>query len=217
MDERIAKQNIASFWHGEKNGELELKDVNCGSHRLLWWRCEKGHEWQAAVYTVSRSGKCPYCSGRKVIPGETDLATTHPQLLAEWDSEKNTITPQEISAGSERKVWWKCPKGHSYPAMVFSKASGTNCPYCAGKKVLKGFNDLQTTDPKIAQQWNCSKNGGLTPGEVSRGSHKKVWWRCEKGHEWQAAIYTRTRERASGCPICHGRIGVRPDDANPER
>jgi hypothetical protein len=35
------------------------------------------------------------------------------------------------------------------------------------------------------------KNGDLTPEDVTPGSHKKVWWVCEKGHEWQARMSVR--------------------------
>lgn len=62
---------------------------------------------------TSRNQGCPYCSGRKAIPGENDLATTHPEVVQEWGS-KNSISPQEVKAGSNRKVWWKCDKGHEY-------------------------------------------------------------------------------------------------------
>ena len=48
-------------------------------------------------------------------------------------------------------------------------------------------------------------NGALTPQDVTRGSHKKVWWKCGAGHVWQAAVYARAREKSSECPVCLGR------------
>lgn len=35
------------------------------------------------------------------------------------------------------------------------------------------------------------------------GSNRKVWWVCEKGHEWQATV--RSRVSGAGCPVCSNR------------
>lgn len=76
----------------------------------------------------------------------------------------------------------------------------TNCPYCGNKKVLAGFNDLSTTHPQLTKEWNHRKNGDITPKMVTAGSKQKVWWVCEKGHEWEAYVYSR--KAGNGCPIC---------------
>jgi hypothetical protein len=101
---------------------------------------------------------------------------------------------------SHKKVWWKCSKGHEWQAIIKDRNSGKGCPYCSGKKVLKGYNDLQSVNPILAKEWNYDKNDGLTPADVTPNSGKKVWWKCSKGHEWQATIYHRNNGR--GCPVC---------------
>jgi hypothetical protein len=68
-----------------------------------------------------------------------------------------------------------------------------------GRKATKERN-FGTLHPELAQQWHPTKNGDLTPGQVTPGSSKKVWWKCERGHEWQARIAFRTY--GSGCPFC---------------
>ena len=45
---------------------------------------------------------------------------------------------------------------------------------------------------ELLEQWLKEKNFPITPRDISYGSKRKVWWRCEKGHVWQAAVYTRT-------------------------
>lgn len=106
-------------------------------------------------------------------------------------------------ANSHKKMWWKCNKGHEWQATIASRNKGSGCPYCAGKKVLKGYNDLQTVNPTLASEQNYGKNGNLVPDKLTANSSKKVWWKCEKGHEWEAQVYNRNNGR--GCPYCAGR------------
>ena len=193
---------------GDQN-KLRPIDVTAGSQKKVWWICEKGHQWEAYIFSVAMDGcGCPYCAGKKAIPGETDLATLRPDLMEQWDFEKNTMVPQETTVASHDKAWWKCELGHSWQSMVFSrsKENGSGCPYCTGKLVLTGFNDLGTLKPKLAEEWHDSLNKELRPEDVTLGSNKKVWWECGDGHVWQAAVYSRTRKKASGCPICAGMV-----------
>ena len=78
----------------------------------------------------------------------------------------------------------------------------TRCPYCTGRKVLAGFNDLASLFPKLAKEWDAELNGPLRPTEVTSGSSRRVWWRCDHGHVWRAAIYSRTGPKKCGCPVC---------------
>lgn len=47
-----------------------------------------------------------------------EFFTSDPDLSREWDGEKNTLSPADLTAGSRAKVWWRCPKGHSYDAAI---------------------------------------------------------------------------------------------------
>lgn len=195
---------LLAEWDYEKN-TLSPDAVSTGSEKAVWWRCERGHSYQAVVYARAAGCGCPYCAGKRAIAGETDLATTNPELLAEWGTE-NRLTPQEITAGSHKSIWWHCEKGHRWQAAPYSRARGAECPYCTNRRVLTGFNDLGTTDPNVAGEWDKQRNGSLTPQKVTRGSNKRVWWQCKSGHVWQAAIFSRTRKRPAGCPICSGKV-----------
>lgn len=184
---------------------LSPAQVSKGSVKRVWWRCVYGHEYQAQVYSRVAGSGCPYCAGKKPIVGQTDLASTHPALLKEWDYLQNELDPTDVTAGSHKGIWWRCPKGHCYRSAPYTRIAGSGCPYCANRRVLPGFNDLATTDPGILKEWDAELNGELTPRMITRGSPRKVWWRCQFGHEWRAAVYSRTRERACGCPYCNGR------------
>ncbi|MCI8829248.1 MAG: zinc-ribbon domain-containing protein [Ruminiclostridium sp.] len=192
-------------WDVEANAPLSPQCLSFGSHQKAWWRCAKGHQWQAAVKSRAHGAGCPVCANRQVVPGENDLATTHPLLAAEWDGSRNgTLTPQGLLAGSRRKVWWVCAKGHSWQAMVTARAQGAGCPVCAGKVVLPGENDLASRAPDIARQWDLEKNGNLTPETCTAASNRRVWWVCPLGHSYRAAVGART-VNGSDCPYCAGR------------
>lgn len=205
---------LSRQWHPTKNGSLRPEDVLCGTHRKVWWQCEKGHEWRAQVSARVNGGSgCPVCGGKVVVPGENDLLSRYPLIACQWDKEKNgELTPAQVSPYSNKRVWWRCERGHSYRAVISSRTMrGSGCPYCAGKKVLPGFNDLETVEPEIAAQWHPTLNGTLTPRMVTAGSHRKVWWQCPLGHVWKTVIHIRTGAKRCGCPVCAGKVKQRND------
>ena len=109
-----------------------------------------------------------------------------------------------VTAGSEKRVWWKCRRGHDYAAVVFSRTEGSGCPYCAGRKAWPGFNDLESQFSGLMREWHEELNNGVDPKTLTKGSHRAVWWQCGEGHVWKAVVYSRTRENGTGCPVCAG-------------
>ena len=200
---------LAAQWDNEKNGSLKPSDELSGSSRYVWWRCEKGHSWRARIISRVRGSGCPVCDGKTVIPGENDLLTLHPKIASEWNYEKNSsLKPDRVTAFSNKRVWWRCSLGHEWQAVIAARVSGNSgCPYCTGRRVLAGFNDLATLCPKLVKEWDYTQNGRLTPDMVTPGSHKRVWWRCADGHVWKAAVFARAGKQKNGCPICAGRHG----------
>ena len=194
---------LVKEWDFVKN-DISPDMVCYGSKKRVWWICNEGHSYQTVVgnRTILKNG-CPYCTNRRVLSGFNDLLTVNPDLMTDWDYSKNEIKPDEVCSGSRIKVWWKCSAGHSYYTSILLRERGCSCPYCSNQKVLLGYNDLQTTDPELTQEWNYDKNE-ILPTEVVRGSVRKVWWKCSKGHEWQSVISKRTKEK-HGCPICSGK------------
>lgn len=195
---------LSQEWHPTKNGNLKPEDVSSGSGKEVWWLCPAGHSYLMVVNQRAKRGyNCPYCSGHRALPGVNDLSTTNPELAKEWNYEKNVnLTPHDVTAGSHKKVWWLCEKGHAYEQIVIKRVNrGYACPYCSGHKALRGFNDLATVNPRLAQEWHPTKNSGITPFDVTAGSGKKVWWQCPLGHEYQATIRDRNSDDTQ-CPIC---------------
>jgi DNA-directed RNA polymerase subunit RPC12/RpoP len=197
---------LATEWHPTRNGDLTARDVTAGSHKKAWWKCSHNHEWAAVVSSRSAGCGCPYCSGRRPTK-DTCLAAVRPDVAADWHPTKNgTLTARDVAAFSSRSVWWMCKKGHEWSASLSNRTQGNGCPYCSGRAACED-NCLQTLKPKLSREWHPTKNGCLTPRDVTIGSKKKFWWKCEKGHEWQTAVCHRTR--GSGCPYCAGQAVAR--------
>jgi len=202
---RTTHPDIADQWHPTKNGELITDNIVAGSNKKGWWKCPEGddHEWEAVIASRALSGRgCPVCINQKIVTSNC-LATTHPEIANQWHPKKNgSLTPVMFGEGSNKNMWWKCPEGddHEWFTKIVNRVKG-QCPVCFGQKVVKS-NCLATTHPNIADQWHPTKNGSLTNFEVTYGSEKKVWWKCDKGddHEWLVA--PNRRSSGTDCPFC---------------
>ena len=92
----------------------------------------------------------------------------YPEIASEWHPTKNgELKPDKVTYGSNKKVWWLCPKDHSYDAIISDRTrkNPRGCPQCSGRRVSEG-NDLLSLFPKIADEWHPTKNGDLKPDEV---------------------------------------------------
>jgi hypothetical protein len=197
---------VASDWHPTRNGELKPEDVTAGSKRKVWWLCpvDERHEWEAGVDARSSGRCCPYCAGRKANESNS-LAALFPELVKEWHPKNGELTPNDVTDGSGKSVWWRCAKDKSHEwetsvtARTFRKGG---CPFCVGQRVSQ-TNSLKAVFPKLALEWHPELNGSLTPADVTAGTGKKAWWLCSKNtsHEWQAAVCNRS-SNGTGCPFC---------------
>ena len=121
------------------------------------------------------------------------LSAVHPELIAEWSEKNLPLTPDSITFGSNKKVWWKGACGHEWETSIKARSSGEKCPCCSGYTFIKGKNDLKSTHPQIAEEWS-EKNFPLKPNEVNAKSRKNVWWRCGKcSSEWKSVINARVK------------------------
>jgi len=209
----IDNSELMKEWNWEKNNSLGLfpDKLTCGTTKRVWWKCQKcEHEWMTSIGHRTNDKKptsCPLCAAKlrasqrkKDLRKNSNVAIMYPYILSEWNYEKNTISPYELTKGSHEIVWWKCKYGHEWQTSVGNRIKKHKCPYCSGRFAIKGVNDLETINPILAKEWNYEKNGELKPSDVKFGSDKKVWWKCKYGHEWEATISNRNKKR--GCPIC---------------
>lgn len=181
--------------------------VTYKSSERAWWKCRSGHEFETQVGSIAGGHGCPYCAGKRPVVGVNDLATLHPAIATQWDYASNgELRPEGVTAGSGRKVGWVCDLGHQWRATVVGRTSrGSGCPYCVGRLVLAGFNDLETTAPDALEYWDYQRNTKL-PTEVQSGSHEKVYWKGRCGHSWSAPV-RHVAQKGFGCAVCAGKHG----------
>jgi len=198
-DITITHKHLISEWNDKK----DMSDFSRGSHYEAQWKCSKGHVYKQEIVAVSRKKTaCTYCSGRRILAGFNDLATTHPELIKEWDDPKDITTE---SQGSMYVAQWKCSKGHSYKRSIYHRIEGYDCGICkkSTRLPMPGFNTLQDIFPETAEEWDYEKNYPLTPSDVTKSSREKVWWKCPNGH---GSYYMKVNHRTSGsfskCPKC---------------
>ncbi|MGO4455323.1 zinc-ribbon domain-containing protein [Arthrobacter sp. RAF14] len=198
---------LASQWDFDGNGAVTPSDVSgAGNGNSYWWVCPLGHRYSAAPNNRSKGQACPYCAGRRALPGFNTLDVTHPELALQWNRERNLFfSPEMVTAGMRQVIYWTCPLGHDYQARLDVKSSsrGFDCPVCRNRIAVAGVNDLATTHPEIAAQWHPHLNANTTPHEIVASTSQDYYWQCEHGHTFTAAVITRVK--GQGCPYCAGK------------
>ena len=193
------RPDLARQWHPTLNGTVKPKDIPYSSGKYYHWLCDLGHSWENTPN--ARSGHnhshCPYCTNNKVLKGFNDLKTLFPKISKfayKWN-------PSSVVPGSPLAFDWKCPKEHKWRQSIREVCllEGYPCPYCSGRKVLAGFNDLKTTHPNLAKEAD-----GWDPRQYMKGSHNRMPWKCPKGHTWVAQIGERVTKE-SECRYCKNR------------
>jgi len=127
------------------------------------------------------------------------------KLWCELNNKPFKLLSEEYN-GNREKLKWQCLKeecGEIFESSWYSILKGYGCLFCAGKQVGLS-NCLANKNSKLTFEWHSIKNGDLTPYNVTCSSVKKIWWQCEKGHEWQASI--ASRNQGKNCPYCAGNL-----------
>ena len=193
----------AEQWEYVKNGELTPDNVSAKSGRLVSFICSdnSNHRWEAKVYQRTKEGRnidCPYCDERKVLRGETDLFTKCPIAKEYWDYEANgELDPNQLLYISNKKVHFKCKRGHTFIRHVRDFIKTPGCRKCD-----KYENSIKFTHPNIVRMWDYEKNKPDIPSNHLKTSSKKVYWKCPKcGYSWQCKVVARTVSKGL-CPAC---------------
>ena len=158
---------------------------------LITWQCEHGHEWTRRISLQIKLRTCPLCEQEN-----NSFFEFHPELLEEWNYEKNSGTdPKTVTAYSNKVFLWFCRNGHRYeasPAALMRR--NISCPTCASA----GFQN-----PDLISEWHPEKNGDKTPYDFSANSQRQAWFICSScGNEYMARIAARVKRKNNKCPNC---------------
>ena len=127
-----ASEEAKDYWNFERNQLIDPDLLGPNSEKLVWWKCNEGHHFEITPkrFIKREAGKCMQCKS---------IGFLHPELCKEIDRKKydDMDSLLAITAGSTRKLWWICPKGHEYQARIFSRAKGTGCDICSKSKTSK--------------------------------------------------------------------------------
>ena len=216
---------ISAEWDRESNGTLNPDEITPGSGRRVWWKCAVGHRWQTAIsMRTAKKTSCPICfeSRRSKNLGLTlarkakqSLSEFDPGWLSEWQQLLNGDDyPEKVSIDSSKQYWWCCISGHMFQRSPRQRSHNEGCPICLrlrraenirrAKLVRSG--SLYDNYPEIAAEWHSKKNAALSPRDISSNSHRRVWWICPRGHEWEQSPNYRVtlakRDSNYVCPEC---------------
>lgn len=194
--------HIAAEWDYKKNGELTPNNISRGCHERVWWKCKRNHEWNYVISTrTARNIPCQQCKQYEI-----SLAYNYPELLDEWDYDKNDMLDLDATIIAQRSntyVHWKCAKGHEWSSMVRNRTGDRNAKCMECRKInYRKENSFGAKYPELLDEWNYEKNAEIgDPFEITAKAEFKVWWKCKlKGHEWFTMVYRRAR--GGGCPKC---------------
>ena len=190
--------DIASGWSDKNDKASDQVFAHAGTK--AWWHCSTcGMDYKATVCDRTRKDRptsCPYCNGRKVS-GDNSLAARYPDIALDWDHDKNVKSPDDYTARSNQKVFWKCHIcGCEWGTTIVSRTTGCGCPHCAGRVPLQGYDDLCTLYPDLSVQII-----DVDPATLTAHSGRIVKWKCPVcGHTWKATVASRVN--GAGCPVC---------------
>ncbi len=147
------------------------------------------------------------------------LVELRPDLIDDWNYDKNApLVPAMFGINSNDRVFWKCSRcGHEWETAIIQRAGKRNsgCPICSLEKRGKSFTkkcvekrgSLADNKPYLLKQWHPTKNGNLTPFDITAKCPTLIWWQCEIcGHEWRSS--PNNRSKGIGCPACAGRVPI---------
>jgi hypothetical protein len=147
-------KKLSDEWDYNKNLPLTPLMFTANSEKKVFWKCNYGHTWEASIKNRhKRNSGCPICyesqrgeivrKGKLKKSNET-FATVSPNLLTEWNFNKNKLSPFEVAPKSKLKVWWVCSKSHEYEQSIIVRVKGRGCPICSKHKAINSCDTLTT-------------------------------------------------------------------------
>lgn len=209
-----AYPELLEEWDYEKNSITGLNPEKLGAYskKRAHWICSKDnrHKWDTKIFNRSKNkSNCIICLNQKIVHGINDFYTLHPNLMQEWDYDKNNhldLNPKALSSNSSKKAYWLCKRQHSFKSPIRNRVRGRGCIDCYYIDLKSIYtnneNDILISD-YLVSEWDYEKNNelGLYINNIFPRSHKKAYWVCSEGHSYQLNINKRT-SNGQGCTEC---------------
>ena len=215
----IADDPIQSkYWDYDHNLE-DPKTIPFRSNGYFFWICpECGTSYKRnASYQYVSSHLCNDCADKARLAAHaatrlerSEKVSDRPNLMAQWDFEKNTISPDLVLAHALTEYWWKCPMcgaiEKSTPSKKYETKVCWNCRSIAGGKSrriseVKRKGSFGSQHPNLAKEWHPTRNGDITPYDITSGCGDYFYWQCKYGHVFRTSPAERVKRHA-GCPTC---------------
>lgn len=131
--------------------------------------------WDVSPFNfLQHPNGCYKCQDDVLEKYYTTRRKTDFQFRQEVEALGTNIVPMEEYKGAHVRIPFRCKEGHIWSSTPHDVLCGYGCPFCVGNAVLKGYNDLWTTNPDLAKMLK-NPNIGY---EISRCSHRCVDWIC---------------------------------------
>lgn len=192
-------------WDFKRSGELglDIYKITQGSGKTVWWNCPDCESvYDMKIYRRTKKDSpqnCPYCSGQRVNHTNS-LASLRPDIAKEWHPTKNgDVTAHDVTCGSNKTFYWQGKCGHEWDDTTEKRTNGSKCPYCLNRRVLKGFNDVWTSNPDLAKLL-ANPNDGYKHTQMS---NVKVDWTCfECENPIRNKMINTVNRQGLSCPKC---------------
>ena len=209
--------NVCKDWDFEKN-TIDVQSIAPGSNMEVWWKCSRcGREWKQSpagkinTKRIDVAG-CADCRKNDTMTINQSLEdwcvkNNRLDILEEYNRAENELPASRISKCTNKKVKWKCKKGHIWDSPPNNRTNPKKlrgCPVCGHRRLVSGVNDFGTLFPEIAKEWDYEKNYPKTPADVFPGNNTTwYWWKCDKGHSYKAKLNNKTSlANQTKCPYC---------------
>lgn len=156
------------------------------------------------------------------------------ELFSQLDIQKNIkeypdLKLDNITCGSHKELWFKCPKGHSFKKYIFNLCNSQDhkliCPECNSswnskiskrtnkQKISRNISNIKSGNllylkyPEIFSELDIQKNTEEFPNinlyEISPKSGLNLYWKCPKcGKSYLATPHNRLAKIPRNCPYC---------------
>lgn len=178
------------------NGDIEILGMYIDVKTPVRCRCNvHDYIWDAHIDSLYAGCGCKYCGLDKL---STCNSLSYEDFSYRLSLMHNDIKLVGTYTNGSTHTEFKCKNGHVWQSLPTKILQGNGCPYCNGKQVLVGFNDMWTTRPDIAGLLNNSNDGY----KYTYGSKKKLEFKCRLCGHIQEKVIKDVSLQGFSCNRC---------------